>query len=90
MAINVSVQYNGGLLPDIILLIQCYFRRGTRCWGMLRRSRCVLILYLRGLNRRSTACFFSSLDRAARSGARVQHLPKLKAVLRYGSARIYY
>ena len=23
MAINVSVQYNGGLLPDIILLTQC-------------------------------------------------------------------
>ena len=32
MAINVSVQYNGGLLPDIILLTQCYYyyRRGTR------------------------------------------------------------
>ena len=25
MAINVNVQYNGGLLPDIILLTQCYF-----------------------------------------------------------------
>ena len=24
MAINVSVQYDGGLLPDIILLTQCY------------------------------------------------------------------
>ena len=24
MAINVRVQYNGGLLPDIILLTQCY------------------------------------------------------------------
>ena len=24
MAINVSIQYNGGLLPDIILLTQCY------------------------------------------------------------------
>ena len=23
-AISVSVQYNGGLLPDIILLTQCY------------------------------------------------------------------
>ena len=69
MAINVSsVQYNGGLLPDIILLTQCYYHRGTRLnamkrfcicslrshlnvltflppdWGMLRRSRCVLIL----------------------------------------------
>ena len=29
MAINVSVQYNGGLLPDIILLNQCYCHRGT-------------------------------------------------------------
>ena len=35
MSINVSVQYNGGLLPDTILLTQCY--------GMLRRSRRVLI-----------------------------------------------
>ena len=56
MAINVSVQYNGGLLPDIILLTQGYYHRGTRLnamisvltffppdWGMLRRSRCVLI-----------------------------------------------
>ena len=31
MAINIiSVQYNGGLLPDIILLTQGYFPRGTR------------------------------------------------------------
>ena len=29
MAINVNVQYNGGLLPDIILLTQCYFHRRT-------------------------------------------------------------
>ena len=31
MAIDVSVQqYNGGLLPDIILLLtECYFHRGT-------------------------------------------------------------
>ena len=30
MTINVvSVQYNGGLLPDIILLTQCYYHRGT-------------------------------------------------------------
>ena len=36
MAINVSVQYNGGLLPDIILLTQCYFRRGTRLNVMKR------------------------------------------------------
>ena len=30
MAINVSVQYNGGFLPDIILSSQCYYHRGTR------------------------------------------------------------
>ena len=30
MAINVSVlQYDGGLFPDIILLTQCYYCRGT-------------------------------------------------------------
>ena len=29
IAINVSVQYNGGLLPGITLLTQCYYRRGT-------------------------------------------------------------
>ena len=34
MAINVSVQYNGGLLPDIILLTQCYCHRGTRLNAM--------------------------------------------------------
>ena len=30
LAINASVKYNGGLLPDIILLTQCYFHQGTR------------------------------------------------------------
>ena len=32
MAIDVSVPYNGGLLPDILLLTQCYYyyHRGTR------------------------------------------------------------
>ena len=50
MAIDVSVQHNGGLLPDIILLTQGYYHRGTRLndifppdWGMLRRSRRVRI-----------------------------------------------
>ena len=67
MASNVSVQYNGGFLPDIILLTQYYYHGGTRLnamkrfcifsyrshlnvltffppdWGLLRRSRCVLI-----------------------------------------------
>ena len=37
IAINVSsVQYNGGLLPDIILWTQCYFNRGTRLNSMKR------------------------------------------------------
>ena len=67
MAINVSVQYTGGPLPDIILLTQCNYHRGIRLnamkrfcicslyshlnvltfpspdWGMLRRSRRILI-----------------------------------------------
>ena len=30
MAINVSVQHNGGCLPDIILSTQGYYHRGTR------------------------------------------------------------
>ena len=35
MAINVSVQqYDGGFLPDIILLTQCYYHRGTRLNAM--------------------------------------------------------
>ena len=29
-----SVPYNGGLLPDIILLTQCYYHRGTRLNAM--------------------------------------------------------
>ena len=33
-AINVSVQYNGGLLPDIILLTQYYYQRETRLNAM--------------------------------------------------------
>ena len=36
MAINVSVQYDGGFLPDIILLTQCYYHRGTRLNAMER------------------------------------------------------
>ena len=30
MVININVQYNGGLLPDIILLTQGYYQWGTR------------------------------------------------------------
>ena len=28
MVINISVQYNAGLFPDITLLTQCYLHRG--------------------------------------------------------------
>ena len=44
MAINVSIQYNGGLLPDIILLTQCYYHhRGTRSNAMKRFCICSLL-----------------------------------------------
>ena len=33
MVINISVQYSGGLLPDIILLTQDYYQWGTRLTG---------------------------------------------------------
>ena len=42
MMINVSVKYNGGLLPDIITLTQCYYHRGTRLNAMKRFSICTL------------------------------------------------
>ena len=42
MTINVSVQYNGGLLPDVILLTQCYFHWGTRLNTMKRFCMCSL------------------------------------------------
>ena len=43
MAINVHVQYNGGLLPDIILLLtQCYLHRGTCLNAMKRFCICSL------------------------------------------------
>ena len=44
MAINVSVQHNnGGFLPDIILLTQCYYRRGIRSNAMKRFCICSLL-----------------------------------------------
>ena len=42
MAISVSVQCNGGFLPDIILLTQCYYHRGTRLNAMKRFGLCSL------------------------------------------------
>ena len=41
-AVNVSVQYNGGVLPDIILLTQCYYHRGTSLNAMKRFCFCSL------------------------------------------------
>ena len=41
MAINVNVQYNGGLFP-IILLTQCYLHRGTCLNAMERLCICSL------------------------------------------------
>ena len=42
MAINVSVQYDCGFLPDIILATQCYYHRGTRLNAMKRLCLCSL------------------------------------------------
>ena len=42
MAINVSVEYNGGLLPDILLLTQCYYHRGTRLNAIIMFCLCSL------------------------------------------------
>ena len=42
MAINVSVQHNGGFLVDIILLTQCYYHRGTRLNAIKRFCICSL------------------------------------------------
>ena len=43
MVINVvSVQYNSGFLPDIILLTQGYYHRGTRLNAMKRFCICSL------------------------------------------------
>ena len=36
MAIIISVQYNDGFLPHIILFTQCYYHRGTRLNAMRR------------------------------------------------------
>ena len=47
MAIDVSVQYNDGLLPDIILLTQCCYRRGTRLNAMKRFCICNLVTLTR-------------------------------------------
>ena len=42
MAIIASLSYNDGLLLDIILLIQCYYHRGTRLNATTRFRLCSL------------------------------------------------
>ena len=49
MAINVSVQYSDGLLPDIILLTLCYYHCGTRLNSMKRFCLCSLCSCLNAL-----------------------------------------
>ena len=49
MMINISVQYNGGFIPDIILLTQGYYHWGTRLnimWWLCIYSPCNSILLL--------------------------------------------
>ena len=47
MAINISIQYNGGFLPDTILLTQCYdHSRGTRLNAIKRFCLCSLRSHL--------------------------------------------
>ena len=43
MAINVSVKYNGGFLPDIIMLTLRYYHRGIRL-NVMKRF-CLYSLY---------------------------------------------
>ena len=49
MAVNLSLQYNGGLLPDIILLTQgFYHHRGTRlntCNGFVFTAYVTVVYY---------------------------------------------
>ena len=55
-----SVQYNGGLLPNIILLAQCYYHRGTHLNAINGRS-----LSGMGLTRERWCCargWLSKLD----------------------------
>ena len=56
MAINASVQHNGGFLPGIMLLTQCYYHRGTRLNAMKSFSFCSLPKY--GLPPKRFGIFF--------------------------------
>ena len=42
MAIKVIVQYSGVFIPDIVLLTQAYYHRGTRLNAMKRFCICSL------------------------------------------------
>ena len=46
MVINISVQYNDGFLPDIILLTQCYLYRNIRLNTMKKLCICSLSSHL--------------------------------------------
>ena len=75
MVINISIQYNGGLLPDIILLTQCYYHRGTRLNATKRFCNCSRRSHLNVLT-------FSSLTRGCseRLGALRCFFEKIKGV----------
>ena len=46
MPINVRVEYNGGVLSDIILFTRCYYHRGTRLNAIKRLCPCSLCCHL--------------------------------------------
>ena len=46
MVINISVQYSGGLLPDIILLTEGYYQWGTRLNTMYQGSGFVFTTFV--------------------------------------------
>ena len=61
MAINVSVQHNGGFLPHMILLTQCCYHRGTLLNVIKRLCICSLLSHLNVLT-------FSPLTRGCSEG----------------------
>ena len=79
MAINASVQYNGGLLPDILLLTQYYYHWGTMkmfslCSLMIPSKRFDICFPLCEMLRRSRCVLiFLSL--------RTWHVPVLQGII---------
>ena len=53
---SVRVRYIGGILPDIILLTQCYYHRGTRL-NAIRRTHHRLLLRVIGYHRRERGTY---------------------------------